>query len=357
MKRLLRMLVLCLVSGLLMSCTHLYLYMGDHGTYELKRCNVDLDPGHMTELVHLNKGGATWYLFVDSDPPRMFWHGEKAGTDYPVFWSDLDGSNVKHTTIRGLRRMYLDPDNDRIVYEVLSSGIYILRAKNYTQFGTNEFTELCTSAYPFSKIVVNPNNCGKIYWIETRETEECYLRELDIVTGTMTERINSVDHPFVKKIWRMMIDPGSHYVYWSQNLIGSVDDMVARANYIDGSGYEPWIYNLPGESLLASYPSQIAIDYVENRLYWADMNMNWIASAKMSGQTIEDRDFRVLVHYPLDQQTNGPNYHPTSIVLARIKGCMRDASVDIESTSHNTNHLPPDYKPPVADPGFVYPFE
>lgn len=343
------------------SCTQSHVFMADHGTYEIKKRAVDGRHGNMIELVHFKGYAPAFYMFVDDDPERLFWYDVTPNGKWGMFWSDLDGANVDSRPVPEMYRPAIDRFNNTLVYEIEvdSNGDnipdeYRLVASDYDKIGDGSPAVLHTSKFSHTTIDVNPDNCGKIFWIENRQAAR-HLVQYDYVSQTATDLINSIDHKFLEvKFWKFAIDPTSDQMYWAQNLNGWADDYVGRVNFKDGTGLERWIYNKTVTEILASYPADLDIDFKSRRVYWTDINLNWIASAKMAGDSIEDRDLRVVARYPDDALKNGPNFHPTSIAVIALGGCGKDLAGQPMKGQKLLPEPRGDYVPPRPVRGFPW---
>jgi hypothetical protein len=321
--------VLIVVFGssflLLSSCSHLNVYITDHGTYEIKSTLAGGDTNHMIERFHFRSSSAAFYFFVDEKPGKMFWYDSINNYSVALFWSDLNGNGKDSTLLPGLRRLAIDRYKDLVVWEVNTIAGFVLKARRYDQLksGPDKILTFKPSQYTFSSLVVNPDNSRKIFWVERRASDAVFFMEMDMISGETTELLNSQDHPYVKKFGYIAVDTIRQHIYWSQNLEGSKNDLIGRASYKDGS-HENWIYNVQGGLYLVSYPAQIAIDQKEKQIFWADMNHNWLISARMEGKNLKERKIHVITRFRGDQPSSAgkcpPQFHPTSVGLTRISG-------------------------------------
>ncbi len=342
------------------SCGQLTMYTGDHGSYEYKRSAPLAAPQLTTNIHHLKTSYPGFYIFADNSPGRTFWWGERVNNQFPVFVADLNGNIIDQVVISGIRRLALDRNRDRIIYEVVNNGFYELRAQTYNALGSANYEVLTSGLYPHRAIDVDPARCGKIFWVENRGiVGSNHLMQLDLKTKDVTELINTPTHGFPDRLLDIAVDPVGGHVYWTQNVSGWQNDIVGRMDYLTGTGKERWIYNQK-DDYRVSYPYEIEIDFIGRRIYWADMNMNWNASARMEGANLSDRDFSPLDRYPGDKGTSGPNYHPTAIELIRLPGRF-GGSVSpkeegkISGRTKGISNPPRQYNRPRALTGFFYP--
>jgi hypothetical protein len=310
---------------LLSSCAtrQLHVFMADHGTCEAKSSAVWVDSNHMRELVHFTQSDSAFYFLVDEDPGIMIWYGRTPEGKLGLFWSDLDGDDVNFTAFPRLRRLALDTYADEVVWEEETMAGYVLKVIGYDQIGIGSGRQLPgkSGRNSFGSLVVNPDNSGKIFWVE-RNGDEARFVEMDMATGKRDIRLSSADNPYVLNFGYMAVDTVRKHVYWSQNLKGGKDDLIGRANYENGT-WEPWVWNIQGGAHYVSYPAQISLDQVEKRVFWADINQNWVMSAATDGKSMEERAVRLHVRFPADRSLSEgkcyPQYHPTSLALARVK--------------------------------------
>ncbi len=337
--------------------------MGDHGTQLISKSDLDERPPQNRNIVDVGAKGSVWSVQVDASPERVFWLGQRRNGLYPVEFSDFSGESRGAFEIKGLRRLALDSERNRIVYETGASGIYSLNSIEYDEAGlVGESEVLVSSTRTFSSLSVNPDACGKIFWVD-RNTPESFatLKEFDIETGVERSLATSETAPFLWKHVFLAFDPREGHVYWSQNLTGSADDLIGRANYADGTDSVRWISNEPNRERVASYPAQIVIDYRNRDLYWADMNMDWVATAKMTGATLDERDPRLVSRFPL--LTGGPASHPTTLAFSRGKlGWMPGTRKDLKPIGKpvriSSRAVTGDsYDPQPSPPDLPYPWE
>ncbi len=194
-----------------------------------------------------------------------------------------------------------------------------IRAKEYDQVTDkiNDYKLIYPSSFQIQDFVVNPDQSGKVFCVEMQESDSSLprknvLKELDIETGQTVVRLSYKDHPFVNNIIRFAIDTKNEHIYWTQNknyqtnTSDPKDRFVGRANYISNiySG-QKWIHN-DNWNTFSSYPASIVIDQNTKRIYWVDVNLNSVLSAKLIGETQKERDirFHAKIACPEDQYPN-----------------------------------------------------
>lgn len=330
-----RILTATLVSIYLLfaGCAHVEVYTGDHGSNEFKVTDPDHHPTYMTEVHHFGNANSAWYLAADNSPNRMVWYDYTIvnGTRrWYIGWTDFD-SQVHYANIAGMRRLALDPSANRVLYEKITSGKYALYALSYSALAADpqpadgnivehkpdlaQAELLFETETSLHHLYVNSTE-REVFWIDRRDPTNLVLKGYDLKdssTGALKSYMNSSDHSYMNYMQYIAVDPVNGYIYWSQNRAGAADDFIGRAKYKDGSNMARWISNIPSGDYLVSYPAQLDIEYKTGRLFWVDMNMNWLVSCKLDGASIQERDFRILDNYPADLGTKGPNYHPTSV--------------------------------------------
>ena len=113
----------------------------------------------------------------------------------------------------------------------------------------------------------------------------------------------------IRAIRRAVIDPVKLEVYWTQNDEGWINDKICKSD-LRGEKIENIAWNKSIQDLVVSYPWGISLDLFNKKVYWADINMDWIARTDMNGGKV---DPVVKIKVP-----EGKYSHPTALDLAKI---------------------------------------
>ena len=344
MNTLLKYAVCTLFSLTCVSCVHhakddrrLYIYTGHLYTGEIKRrvVNEHVNQSRVVQRVPENEPRkAVSNIFVDEDPELLFLAGNHA-----VYWWDAGGGGVNSN--RAARTKHIAFDRHRNTWIWGDPTTCTVHAWHYDEngLGTNSPAAseiLFTNSVSLHGLVVraNPDNCGKIFWMEPRASQEAthhHLMEFDYRTRRVQERINTTMAPFADfaPLSGFVVDPDQEHIYFLDTTGGT--NVVARINYMDGSGHTPWIGPTPSFSIHSPKGGNAAfeIDFEAGRFYWASENLQpplptpeprryWPWSACMTGDTQAERDHRVLEWQPFHRSTNDPQEVVSSITLGRL---------------------------------------
>ena len=312
----------------LQSPSELQIFMGDHGTNQIKGVSDHEHTTYMREYVNETSTYYTWHIGLDDSPKRLFWWTRINGK-YGVAMSHLDGNQPDFFRIPESRSVHVDSHNNRVYFQAFTDSTqtgHSLFVVDYDDKGLNLSTKKLVATAPshFSSLVVNPDNCGALFWIQisTEDVRTLMRYRIGVDPQPQATKLNSAKYCYMKYVQFFAVDPKNQTIYWGQNRTDWQDDAIGKVSYATPpdtyTTKQMWIYNKDREHYLASYPGQLAIDYEGQRVYWVDMNRNWIASASMEGDSIEQRDMKILDHYPVDLGSGGPNYHPTSLSLIRF---------------------------------------
>jgi hypothetical protein len=316
----------------------MYLFMGDHGTADINVTEVDKDGdlSLLADIDYFKNVNDVYFLGVDNDPEYLFYRKNAKS----IIASTFDGKSrrtIYQEKGGNIHNLAVDRFNNQLYFttekQIEGQWEILFLRLNYTK--TLEDLPSPDTVYrrPLDYghnwqtfTVVNPNKDGRIYWAEATGKDLNQRRR--IISAPLNEmydqqvvHLDSDKDEFVLGMRWFAVDPVDKMIYWSHPRSDS-DDMIGRCRLVsEGEAIgspEPFIYNTHGEERVW-YPAGMKIDHQQRKLYWVDINLNWIASAKLSTGV---KSMKILYQAPADRchdKPCRPSYHPTSIAIVRAK--------------------------------------
>jgi hypothetical protein len=299
------------------------MYWTDHGTNQVLRCPIEAPA---TEVIVSDTGAQFFGLATASADNRLFWGVNSQ--EALIRTSSLNGQNAS-VLVPGVPHM---PCGAFVVDEVHDELYYMVwvpaQGRKFQIHRTNYKTGMTQVVVdPEAGIAVAPvgvdARAGRLYWLSAQTDADvriddplslyrkAYPNELwcgDLNGGDAKCLIPA--SVGLKGMIRAVIDTEAGKIYWTQNYPGWKDDKVRRAS-LDGTGIEDVCANETEARRRVSYPFGIDLDLHRGKVYWADINANWIARCNPDGTGFE----------VVQKATASPGVdpHPTCLKLARIR--------------------------------------
>ena len=202
----------------------------------------------------------------------IFW-----GDTNPIHHSNLDGSSPTTLSISPApvspAGIAVDSVHNR-VYWVEDSGTPVVRSANFD--GSGATTLISTAG---GQSISGPNGIavdpwgGKVYYADIGLGA---IRRADLNGGNLTTIVSGQISPY-----GVAVDPAGGKVYWAA---GGSQTKVMRSN-LDGSGLQALISaDASGVTqVVGANPNAVAIDYVNQKLYWDDISNQKIYRMNLDG--------------------------------------------------------------------------
>jgi hypothetical protein len=310
---------------MLSACQHIpkrptHLYFTDIGTDKLQRC--ELGKWVLEDLVP--KCPEARSLKVDSEEQAVF----VAKLDQKLFRCDMGGANPQVLfdgfKLGGYLPKAIDLDRrGRVVYlycePILAGRPNVIFRVPYGGGDPELFMKLET---PAADIIID--SCKrKIYWFAKTNVDRVWCED---------DKTEAVGNEFwcaelknpekrtlligtekgIRAVSRAVFDSTHGKVYWTQRDAGWKNDKVRRSD-LHGKKIEDIAKNTSpqGEGCDLVNPHGISLDLVGKKVYWANMNLEWLCRTDLDGGKVER-----LVNTAIPP---GTKTHPTALDLGTPK--------------------------------------
>ena len=288
------------------------LYWADNGSASIHR--ADLDGFNHEEIVSTGLI-APWDVALDATNDKIYW--TDPGTA-GVYRSDLDGDNLEELPTNGVyipRGLAIDTAAGEAYWSVEDA---FLQRINLT--GTTvETIEPRLLQGPVGIAVDYTAATTQVYWVNQGDGS---IQGAAVVVDT--EGNESLDTPYtvvstgLVAPWGLALDLIEQKMYWTDAGAGRIQ----RAN-LDGSNVEDLVTSGIGE------PQGIAVDAVGGKMYWADAQNGRIQRASLDGSHVETLVSGLLLPAGVALDTYVDKLYWADEVMGKIQRANYDGS-DVE---------------------------